>query len=518
MTAPRIFVNIASYRDPECQWTVKSLFENANRPSRVFAGICSQFVPDEDGDLFVVKTRPDQCRVLEFDARDSLGACWARHKADALWQGEDYVLRIDSHMRFAEGWDEKLLAMLAKCPSEQPVLSSYPPGYTPPDTLSPPTVSAIYARGFDDDGMLTVHAKAIAVKDAPAIPERTAFCAAGLLFASSRILDDVPYDPHLYFKGEEATMAVRLWTSGWDIFSPNDVVAYHDYSKHAGRRRHWNDNERWKTLNQLAFARARHLLAESTGEDPESLIDVARYGLGTRRTLAEYTAFSGIDFARRLIGGKTSTELQEALSPEEKRQQNADVFAQIHRDNSWGAEETRCGAGSTLAQTEVVRRSLTRLFDYLDIRVLGDAGCGDLNWMSRISGDLRLYLGFDVVGSVVDDLRKRFRSRANHFFAQTDVTLDDLPVCDAILCRDVLTHLTHAQVTEALRRFQASGSRYLVATTHDRGTNTAIKVGGWSPIDLMAPPFNLPPPQTLISEELENSTKALGVWLLKDIA
>src|SRR4051812_21937399 len=85
---PRIFVNIASYRDTECQWTVKDLFDKARDPERVFVGLCWQFVPEEDQDCFQVETRPEQCRVVEFHARQGLGACWARHHAEKLWRGE----------------------------------------------------------------------------------------------------------------------------------------------------------------------------------------------------------------------------------------------------------------------------------------------------------------------------------------------------------------------------------------------------------------------------------------------
>ena len=134
---PLIFVAIASYRDTECQWTVKDLFEKATYPDRIFVGICWQFVPGEDDDCFQVTTRPEQCRVLEFHARDSQGACWARHQGQTLWRGEDYVLQIDSHMRFVPGWDERLLEMLAACPSDRAVLSTYPPAYVPPTIWRP---------------------------------------------------------------------------------------------------------------------------------------------------------------------------------------------------------------------------------------------------------------------------------------------------------------------------------------------------------------------------------------------
>ena len=49
---PRIFVQIASYRDPDCQNTVKDLFEKAAHPERIFVGICWQFIKGEDDDCF----------------------------------------------------------------------------------------------------------------------------------------------------------------------------------------------------------------------------------------------------------------------------------------------------------------------------------------------------------------------------------------------------------------------------------------------------------------------------------
>ena len=47
----------------------------------------------------------------------------------ALVRGHRYLLQIDSHTRFAAGWDEALLSMLAACDSPRPVLSTYPLQY-----------------------------------------------------------------------------------------------------------------------------------------------------------------------------------------------------------------------------------------------------------------------------------------------------------------------------------------------------------------------------------------------------
>lgn len=38
----RIYVSIAAYRDPECQWTMRDLFKQATHPERVFVGVVWQ--------------------------------------------------------------------------------------------------------------------------------------------------------------------------------------------------------------------------------------------------------------------------------------------------------------------------------------------------------------------------------------------------------------------------------------------------------------------------------------------
>ena len=515
---PRIFVSIASYRDTECQWTVRDLFEKARHPERVSVGICWQFIREEDADCFQVATRPEQCRVIEVDARESRGVCWARSRIlSELWDGEDYVLQIDAHSRFARDWDESFLDMLRACGSERALLSTYPASYVPPDKLGADVIAVISAKEFDDRGILTLGSKAHAAADAPAAPQSTAFVGAGLVFAPAAAFREVPYDPHIYFHGEEITLAVRFWTHGWDLFVPNRVTVYHEYSERPGKRRHWHDHKRWMELSDRAARRIRHLLNAEACPDPEALRDIERHALGTRRSLPDYERATGVDFRRRLIGGKTQEQIEAELPPQARDKRLQERFTEIWRTNTWGSAETRSGPGSTLVQTEALRPRLAAALRDLDVRQLVDAGCGDLNWIHGISEGLELYLGFDVVEELIADLRLRHAARKNHFFNTADVTRHRLPPAGAILCRDVLTHLNHPLVEEALAHFRRSGSRFLISTTFPRGRNDPVRIGGWQPIDLCAPPFNLPQPQLMLPEGLQNSAKSLGVWDMKSL-
>lgn len=74
-----------------------------------------------------------QVREVRIDWREATGPSKARALAQALWAGEEYVLQIDSHMRFAQNWDARLLAWLHHAERSsrrgRAVLSCYPPPY-----------------------------------------------------------------------------------------------------------------------------------------------------------------------------------------------------------------------------------------------------------------------------------------------------------------------------------------------------------------------------------------------------
>lgn len=515
-TLPRIFINIASYRDTECQWTVRDLFEKAAHPDRIIVGLCWQFVPGDDDDCFEAETRPDQLRRIDFHAKESRGVCWARNKVQGLWDGEEFTLQIDSHMRFVEGWDDILIKMHTDCPSDKAVLTTYPIPYIPPNELSAPAIVTIMPKYFDKHGILMFRSEAKGIKQAPEKPKPTSYIAAGFLFGPGQIIADAPYDPYIYFQGEEITLACRLWTHGWDLFTPNKHVIYHDYTNRPNRIRHWKDDRDWGKLNQLSMKRVRHVLNMEISTDSDVIKDIDKYGLGTVRPLSEYETFSGINFKDRKINGTVALEPPLPASDNAKEQRKR-VFKSIFEQNGWGHAETFSGDGSTMAQTKPIRSALPKLFKDLEIETLGDAGCGDANWIGGISKNLRLYLGFDIVPGLLEKNREKFKDRKNHFFADADIVIDVLANCDAILCRDCMTHMTYGEATDTLRKFKKSGSTYLIATSHAMGQNTEVSAGGWYPMNLKSFPFRLPQPLYVIDEGLAQTSKTLGVWKLSDI-
>jgi hypothetical protein len=277
----RLFVAIVSYRDPECQWTVRDLFTKAARPERIRVGLCWQRRRGEDDHCFLVETRPSQVRTIDVCADATLGVSWARAQAHRLWRGEEYTLQVDSHMRFHDGWDEELIEMLASCPSERAVLSTQPAGYTPPDRLCCATPESVRA-GADRHGFPRFVPRPTRA-DRPA-PGKV--LAGGYLFAPSRLFREVEYDPAVYYSGDEIGFSARAWTHGWDPFIPHVCLVHHAYHR-PGTPRHIADVPAAAALEDRGVARVRRLLAGAAPDDG--------YGLGSARTLAAFAAHAGVE-------------------------------------------------------------------------------------------------------------------------------------------------------------------------------------------------------------------------------
>ena len=125
----QIFVQIASYRDPELAATIESCLDNAVAPQRLTFGICEQFDDVTENQLARYRDDP-RFRIDSLHHSESHGCCWARNRTNKLYAGETYTLQIDAHMRFADRWDERLIAMLGLTGSDKPILTTYPPAYS----------------------------------------------------------------------------------------------------------------------------------------------------------------------------------------------------------------------------------------------------------------------------------------------------------------------------------------------------------------------------------------------------
>ena len=196
------------------------------------------------------------------------------------------------------------------------------------------------------------------------------------------------------------------------------------------------------------------------------------------------------------------------------------TFAEIFRTNTWGSAESVSGPGSTVARGLDFQQEFISLLDAWNVRSLLDAPCGDFNWMRHLLAHRDLpYTGVDIVAELIAANSRVYTTPSRRFIC-ADMTRDDLPKADMILCRDALVHLSLADARAAIRNFQRSGSQYLLATTFiNHSRNTDVVTGGWRPLNLQAPPFSFPAPLALVDERASDSEgnyrdKRLGLWKL----
>ena len=310
LSAATIFVSIAAYRDPQLPLTVASLFAQAEHPERVFVGVFNQIHLQEDQDCVA----PERANVLQhvLDYNEAQGACWARSYVwKTLLAEQDFALQIDSHSRFAPHWDTRLLQMYAEIGDARAVITHYPMGFdTETGEQDPLMYTYFNVQSFRPTQLPEVTSGAVDLQAAPKRCAQTAFVAAGSLFGRAEMFKQVPYDPYIYFHGEEITYATRLWTHGYNLYLPNRPFMWHDYKNLNKRRLHWQDHKQWTLKDELAQQRCRHLLRIKKADDVRALHQLEQYGLGFERSLDEYQVFAGLNFRRQSLEDKAKSGKQ----------------------------------------------------------------------------------------------------------------------------------------------------------------------------------------------------------------
>ena len=297
-----IFVQIASYRDPQLIPTLKSMIENAKNPKKLIIGICRQYHPDDKFDVLDEYKNDKRFRVTDVLYSESKGVCWARNQVQQLYGGEEYTLQIDSHMRFEKNWDEtfiKMIKQLQKKGFEKPLLTGYVSSFNPENDPEQ-RIREPWRMAFDrfiPEGAVFFLPESIPGWQDLKEPVPARFYSAHFCFTLGKFYVEVQHDPEFYFHGEEISIAVRAFTHGYDLFHPHKVAIWHEYTR-KGRTQQWDDDKEWGIKNSTSHKKNRQLF----GMDGEEItMDFSKYGFGTERSLKDYEIYSGLLFSKRAI-------------------------------------------------------------------------------------------------------------------------------------------------------------------------------------------------------------------------
>ncbi|ELR18419.1 uncharacterized protein ACA1_138410 [Acanthamoeba castellanii str. Neff] len=205
------------------------------------------------------------------------------------------------------------------------------------------------------------------------------------------------------------------------------------------------------------------------------------------------------------------------LDPSKKRRK--EEFQRIWDNFAWGPAD-RSGPGSTAEASARARVAVETVVRQFGIRTMLDSPCGSFSWMPLINFEALnvTYVGVDIVPGNIEKAKAAWPTKQPHVFqfycadvvdgfefvdklvlqAQQDYptnTHDWSQGWDLIFSREFLQHIPHEAVKRVLHNFNKTGSKYLLLT-HDpsRAINKDIEFGGYAPINMRVPPFNLGPP------------------------
>ena len=302
----KIFVQIASFCDPQLIPTIKDMLENAKYPKNLVFSIARQFNPEDGFDNMDEYREDKRFKILDIPHTESKGVCWARNLTQQLYDGEEYTLQIDSHMRTIKDWDDILIKMiegLQKDGYEKPLLTGYVSSFDPENDPAGRATDAwrmVFDR-FIPEGAVFFLPETIPGWRELKKPVTSRFYSAHFCFTLGQFSTEVQHNDEYYFHGEEISIAARAYTWGYDLFHPHIPVFYHEYTR-KGRTKQWDIDKTWSQKNSHSHLTNRKLFGMD-GETQEG--HDGPYGFGPVRTLREYEKYSGILFEKRSVQKET---------------------------------------------------------------------------------------------------------------------------------------------------------------------------------------------------------------------
>lgn len=207
--------------------------------------------------------------------------------------------------------------------------------------------------------------------------------------------------------------------------------------------------------------------------------------------------------------------------------QRQELFRSIYSQALWGSVEGRGSSGLGSHAPHLVEPYISALRHLIFSRNLAqanvvDLGCGDFNVGRRIAPFTGRYQGLDIVPEVIAR-NQTLHAGERVSFAVCDIVNAELPAGDLCLVRQVMQHLSNADVAAVLAKLQQYPlvvitehqpvERLLQQPNRDIDSGAGIRLALGSGLYLDQPPFNLPARQLqrILSVPVDPRSEAAGV-------
>ncbi|OAB80175.1 class I SAM-dependent methyltransferase [Cochleicola gelatinilyticus] len=205
------------------------------------------------------------------------------------------------------------------------------------------------------------------------------------------------------------------------------------------------------------------------------------------------------------------------MSKEKKPWPTVDAMKQIYEKKLWGGSTPDFYSGIGSHHPDIVQpytRVLTKfLTSFKNPLTVCDLGCGDFNVGKELVKHTKQFIAVDIVPELIERNRSTY-SNKNLEFHCLNISTNELPAADCALLRQVLQHLSNAEVQEIVNKLP--NYKYVILTEHlpvedfkpnkDIISGQGIRLKKQSGLNLLLPPFNYnPKAQTeLLSITLES--------------
>lgn len=178
-----------------------------------------------------------------------------------------------------------------------------------------------------------------------------------------------------------------------------------------------------------------------------------------------------------------------------------DAMEQIYELNLWGNNGKDFYSGTGSHDLDIVNPYVasvrTFLSSFKTLLTVCDLGCGDFNVGKELVAYTKQYIAIDIVETLVTRNTKKFTAE-NLKFHCLDIATDNLPAGDCALVRQVLQHLSNAEVQSILNKL--ANFKYVILTEHlpegsfvpnkDIISGRGIRLKQQSGLNILASPFN----------------------------
>jgi len=252
-----VFVSFASYDDHDLIRTVKNCYEQALSKKRLFFSIVSH---EKENNIFDFSFIPeDQINYIKLPLQVATGPCNTRHMANSILTTKyKYFLQGDSHSRFIQNWDEKIIFAYNKASAawgEDFLFTRYPSlfelDWSDPDNVKDKIVpqNELYKTKLIWERKNKMWVSGWEKYEGSEFGEKVIPFNACCVFGSANAMMKIPYDLYIVdLMGEEATMSVRAYVNKVPLIAPPLNFMYTNFSRsNSNRGEHWVYDEQ-KTI------------------------------------------------------------------------------------------------------------------------------------------------------------------------------------------------------------------------------------------------------------------------------